>query len=189
MDRAHGRTIRSTGRAYHIRTADFRSSTEAVFAPTSRLETTVPKGDFATTPRLPRADFGAAPLPILGTVDSAVMPLPVLAMEDFGATLPRPILVMADFETPPRLLRPPLDYGWAIGRLRRALPAAPTAALSVEWTAAQPPEFIAIMDFPASAPPGALLPPAAVAVAVQDPMVAVAAVAVASADRRQLWQD
>jgi hypothetical protein len=206
MDPAHGLTIRSTGRACLIRIADFRSSTEAVFAPILRLATTVPKEDFATTLRLPRADFGATSrLPIRVIADSAatlrlilvtaasevtILLRTLVAMLDFAAT--RPILVTADFATTPQPHR--LGNSLAIARLHRALPAARTEAPSVAWRVAHPHECIATMDIPVSARPGALLHravalegPMAVA-AVEDP-VAVAVVAAASVDRRQLWQD
>jgi len=147
--------------------------------------------DSEAIPLLVRAmgDFAETPLPIPAPADFAAMLRPVLVTADFRATL-LPIRVTGDFATP---LLPRLHLGnaWVIGKLRRVLPAPPTAALSVAWTAAQPPEFIAIMDFPASAPPAAALLRPTVAVVVEGSAVAaMAAVAVAAGvDRRQLWQE
>ena len=218
MDRAHGRTILSTGRASLIRTAGFLSSTEVACALIWLLETTPgPKEDFATLrhrravfgtplPILVTTDFEAMPLRIPAMADSGATPLPIPATEDFGATL-LPIPAMADFEATPLPIPATADFAitrrlhplhlgsvWAIGKLRRLLPAARTGAHSVAWTAAQPPECIAIMDIPASAPAvPPLLHQAVAAVddsaaeAVNDPTVA--GVAVAGADRRQPWQE
>jgi hypothetical protein len=208
MDRALGRTIHSIDKASLIRIAALLNNMEAECVRIWLRETTpAPKEDSGTRPRQ-RADFAATPLPIPATMDFEATPLLTPATMDFEATPlltpatmdfeATPLLIpgIADFATTPPLRRLPLDYGWAIGKLRQAPPAPPTGAHSVAWTAAQPQERIAIMDFPASVPHGAHLRPAvavegstaaeAVAVVVRDPAAAV--VAVASADRRQLWQ-